>query len=54
MTIQFKSNNLDYLIDPALRNINMLLVLSFKNGDNVPKWVSFDKYNMPLVEIKDF
>ena len=26
----------------------------FKNGNNVPTRDSFDKYYMPLVEIKDF
>ena len=29
-------------------------VLSFKNGNNDPTRYSFDKYYMPLVEIKDF
>ena len=47
-------NNLDYLIDPTFRNISRLVVLSFKNGYNDPARYSFDKYNMPLVEIKDF
>ena len=32
-------NNLDYMIDPAFRNINRL---------------SFDRYYMSLVEVKDF
>ena len=31
-----------------------MLVVSFKNGDNDPTRNSFDKYYMPLVEIKDF
>ena len=52
--IQSKSNNLDYLIDPALRNNTRLFALSFKNGDNDPKTDSFDKYHMPSVEIKYF
>ena len=47
-------NNLDYLIDPAFRNINRLFVLSFKNGNNDPTRDSFEKNYMPLVEIKDF
>ena len=35
ITTQTKNNNLDYLIDPTLRNlINRLCVLSFKNGNN--------------------
>ena len=37
-------NNLDYMIDPTFRNINMLFVLSFKNGDNDPTRDSFDEY----------
>ena len=53
-TKQPKNINLDYLIDPAFRNINRLFVLSFKNGNDDPKRDSFVKYNMPLVEIKDF
>ena len=51
---QPKNNNLDYLINPTFRNINRLFVLSFKNGNNDPRRDSFDKYYMPLVEIKDF
>ena len=51
---QTKSNNLDYLIDPTFRNINKLFVLSLSNGNDDPKRDSFDKYYMPLVEIKDF
>ena len=54
ITTQPKNNNLDYLIDPTFRNINRLFVLSFKNGNNNPTKNSFDKYYMPLVEIKDF
>ena len=40
------------MIDPALRNINTLFVLSFKNGNNDPTRNPFDKYYMSLVEIK--
>ena len=54
ITKQPKNNNIDYLIDPTLRNINRLFVHSFKNGDNDPTRNSFDKYYMPLAEIKDF
>ena len=53
-TKQPKNINLDYLIDPAFRNINRLFVLSFKNGNDDPPRYSFNKYYMPLVEIKDF
>ena len=51
---QLKDNNLDYLIDLTFRSINRLFVLSFKNGSNDHMRDSFDKYYMPLVEIKDF
>ena len=54
ITTQPKNNNLDYLIDPTFKNVNRLLVLSFKNGDDDPIRNSFDKYYIPLVEIKDF
>ena len=54
ITTQPKNNNLDYLIDPTFRNINSFFVLSFKNGNNDPTRDSFEKYYMPLVEIKDF
>ena len=54
ITTQPKNNNLDYLIDPPFRNINKLFVLSFKNVNNVSTQDSFNKYYMPLVEIKDF
>ena len=53
ITIQPKNINLDYMIDPTFRNIDRLFVLSFKNGDNYPKRNSFDKYYMPLVEIRE-
>ena len=54
ITTQTKNNNLDYLIDPTFRNINRLLVLSFKNGNDDPTRNSFDEYYILLVEIKDF
>ena len=54
ITTQPKNNNLDYLIDPTFRNINRLFALSFTNGNDDPTRNFFDKYNMPLVEIKDF
>ena len=54
ITTQPKKSNWDYLIDPTFRNINRLFVLSFKNGNDDPTLNSFDKYYIPLVEIKDF
>ena len=53
-TTKTKNNNLDYLINRTFRNINRLFVLSFKNGNDDPTRDSFDKYNIPLIEIKDF
>ena len=41
------------MIDPALRNIYRLFVLSFKNADNDLRKKCFDKFYMALVEIKD-
>ena len=39
-----KSTNLDYLIYPVFRNINRLLVLSFKNGVDDTTRSFFDAY----------
>ena len=54
ITTQPKNNNLDYLIDPTFRNLNRLFALLFKNGDDNPTRKSFNRYYMPLVEMKDF
>ena len=35
-------------------NINRLFILPLRNGDNDPTRDSFEKYDMPFVEIKDF
>ena len=43
ITTQPKNNNLDYLIDPTIRNINRLFVLSFKNGSDDPTRDFFNK-----------
>ena len=51
MTPQLKNNNLDYMIDLKLTNINRLFVILLKNGDNGSTRNSFDKYYMPLFEI---
>ena len=45
--------NNDCIFDPRFRNINIFFVLSFKNTNDYSR-LSFDKYYMPLVEIKDF
>ena len=54
ITVQPKSNDLDYMIHPTYRNIKRLVVLSFKNSVNDPIRSSFDEYFTSLVEIKDF
>ena len=54
ITTHPKNNNLDYLIDPTFKNINRLFAFSFKNSNNDPTRDSFEKYYLPLVEIKDF
>ena len=41
-TTQPKNISLDYMTDPTFRNINRLLVISFKNGDDNPTKNSFD------------
>ena len=51
MTNQTKNNNLNYLIDPTFTKFNRLLVLSFQNEHDR---ISFSKYYVPNVEIKDF
>ena len=53
ITTQLKNNNLCYMVDPTFRNINRLLVLSSKNSDNNLSKDSFDKYYVPLVEVKE-
>ena len=51
---QPKNDNLDRMIDPTFSNINRMFVLLFKNDNGDPTWNSFDRYYMPLVEIKYF
>ena len=53
ITVQPKTNDLDYLIDSKISSIYILFALSFKNGDHDPTIKSFCKYCMPLLEIKD-
>ena len=54
MTIQPKNNNLNYLIDPTITNVNRLFVLSFSRNNNTDNRDSFSNYYVPNVEIKDF
>ena len=51
MTKQTKTNNLNYLTNPAFTIVNRLFVLSF---ENVKYRTSFSEYYTPKVEIKDF
>ena len=51
MSNQNKNNNLNYLIDPTFNNFNRLFALSFENEDGR---ISYYKYYMPSVEIKDY
>ena len=51
MSNQSKSNNLNYLIDTTVSNVNRLFVLSFENEDDR---TSYYKYYLPSVEIKDY
>ena len=51
---QPKNNNLDYIIDIKLRNINRLLVLFLENSNDNPTRHSFDNHYISLVEIKYF
>ena len=54
ITRQTKNNNLDFHTDPIFSNNNRLLVLSLKNGFNVPTINFFYDCYIALVEIKDF
>ena len=51
MSKQTKNNNSNYLIDPTFTRVNRLFVLSFKTEDDK---ISFSKYYVPSIEIKDF
>ena len=42
--ITAQPKNIDYLIDQIFRNINRLVALSFKNGDNDLTRYSLEKY----------
>ena len=53
-TTQRKNKNLDFLIDPTLKNINKIFVILFKKCYGDPTRYSFDEYHIPLVGIKDF
>ena len=54
LTAQLKSNNLDYMIDPKIRNINTLVNLRFEVVENDTTRTLLNKYCLLLVDIKDF
>ena len=54
LTAQLKSNNLDYMIDPKIRNINTLVNLRFEAAENDTTRNLLNKYCSLLVDIKDF
>ena len=49
MTIQTRTNSLNYLIDPTFSKVIRLFVLSFENEGNR---TYFSKYHKPNVEKK--
>ena len=59
MTAQPQNNNLNYLIDPAITNVNRLFVLPFQrnageNNSTKDRRDSFSNYHVPNVRTKDF
>ena len=54
ITVQSNNNNLNYLIDTAFTNFNILSVLSFTRTNAGDNRDSFSDYYAPKVEIKDF
>ena len=51
ITTQTKNNNLNYLIDPTIGNINRPLVLLLKNGNDDTTRDSFDIYYSQVLQI---
>ena len=54
MNIQPQDNNLNYLIDPTLTNVNRLFVLSFTKNNEGDNRDSFSDYYVPNVKINNF
>ena len=59
MTVQPKNNNLNYLVDPTITNVNRLFVLLFRriageNNTTKDHKDSFSHYYVPNAEINDF
>ena len=54
MTIQPQNNNLNYLIDPTITNVNRLFVLSFSRNNSTDSRCSYSNYYVPKVKINDF
>ena len=54
MTAQPSDNNLNYLIDPTITNVNTLFLLSFvRSAEGVIDFL-FSDYYVPNARIKDF
>ena len=53
MPIQPQNNNLNYLIDPTVMNVNRLFILPFPRNNNTDSRYSFSNYYVPKVQIKD-
>ena len=51
MTIQPQNNNLNYLIEPTLMNVNRLFVLSFSRNNNTDSRYSFSNYYVSKVQM---
>ena len=54
INIQPQDNNLNYLIDPTLTNVNRLFVLSFTKNNEGDNRDSFSDYYVPNVKINNF
>ena len=54
ITVQPKTKNLNYLIDPTFTNVNRLFVLSFARTNAGNNRDSLSHYYLPNADIKDF
>ena len=51
VTVQERNQYLDYLIDPNFERVNRLFILSFEKDTGQ---ASYNRYYLPLIEIKDY
>ena len=54
MTVQPQNNNLNYLIDTAFTNVNILFALFFSRNNNTDSRYSYSNDYVRKVEIYDF